>query len=335
MSDTTIDFFPASLADAVGPHFARAMRYSLATATSASSAIAAAAVAGKSVTLSASEADHAIVSVALRATALRWSGRLPVFRVDDAAKTVSPSNGTGAIGIDPCGPIWGRSDPQSVLALLACGRAIRVGGGVVLGGADPTPTPPPGPSTTADQKSAYQAGYVRGQSDAASGVPALPPAGTVPPSLQASYAAGYLAGYASVTSPVVTGGGGEKLGVAPAIVVGGIAAAVLLVGGAGYLIGSYSEQAKGEAVKWDAEKVLAIRRAEIAADLALQRWRLEAETGTKFDPSPLEIGAADDVKTLAAQEKSSRWFGFGLAALAGAAVAGAVVYGAPAVGLKV
>lgn len=333
MASAVLDFFPASFAEALGAHLlpSKFARVRLDAASSAHAKVAAAVAAGSSVMLTADEADAQAAMLALRATALRHGGRLPLCRVDAIAAKVSPFDGTGAIGLDPCGPILGRVDAQSVAAILACTGAIRQArAGATFGAAAPElpPVPVDPPGSSGDAKAAYRAGYLRGQSDRASGSPPMPPVGTVPPALQDSYALGYAQGYASVPmggDPVVVTPG-EKLGVAPAVIGGAIVAGVVLVGAAGYLIGSYKEEANGRAVQWQAEQAIAIRRAEIAADLALERWRMEVDTGKKLDPSPLEVGAASDVAELAKQETGSRWLGLGLGAGLGALAAGAVWY---------
>jgi hypothetical protein len=121
-----------------------------------------------------------------------------------------------------------------------------------------------------------------------------------------------------VPPPLVIGTPGEKFGLGPAVIAGGVAAAVLLVGGAGYLIGAYREEAKGQAVRWQAQQTIALRRAQLSADLALERWRMEVQSGMHLQPSPLEEGAANDIKELAKSESGSRWGEFGIAAALGA-----------------
>lgn len=298
---------------------------------------------GSDLILSRLEADALGIWFAAQATALRNclpGPRLPVFPIDPKAleaaekqgAIVSPLSGAGAIGLDPDGPIRGMSDATSRSLIMCCRGAIRElgpgGGGVAVGGAAPEPpAPPPGidpktidPTLPTSAKSAYAFGGSKGYADGYGGAPYQPAASApigMAGELRAQWEAGYTNGYKMGSTdraagklpapPVVIGGGGAGFAGVP-LVVGAIAGAVVLVGGAIYLgvqYGKNAEAAKAEAVKYKSAAIM--HATDRAAELSLDRFRIYEKTGKLPDASPLEKGAADGVANLGKAETSHAW----------------------------
>ncbi len=122
--------------------------------------------------------------------------------------------------------------------------------------------------------------------------------------------------------PIVVDPGAEKLGIAPAVVVG-IAAGALIVGAVtGWFISS-------SRAAMDAAAAVEINDANIALKLERERMELEAKTGKPITPSPLVLGAAERIKDGAKIESTSRLTVFGIGAGVGVAALLAIHYGAP------
>lgn len=124
-----------------------------------------------------------------------------------------------------------------------------------------------------------------------------------------------------IAGPPIESGGSAELGIAPAVVAGIVAASVLVVGGA-YAIGRYTSS---ERAAMDAKQAIEIHDADTASQLAIKRMRLEAATGTKIEPSPIEIAAAKRIEGGASKESTRGWAYFGV----GTAIGAGAVVGAP------
>jgi hypothetical protein len=270
-------FFHASndLAFGVGG-VARFLRFDPAAAASAGAKLAAGAAAGA--VLTGAERRAWAISLAVKATALRFSGKLPVYVIDRQAgeiadaqnAIVDPTKGQSCVGLDPFGPILGTSDASSMRALQAVRGAIRS----------------------------------LGERTAA-------PGGNLPP---------FPVGF---PMPPIDFSQGEQLGIAPAI--GAALGAGLLVGLSMALI---ADRVLGdpEAVsRYESRTAIANHAADVAADAAIARHKLEHVQGRKIDPSPIEVSAGKAIEAAAATETKAGWMSFALGgAVIGVAGGGAL-----------
>jgi hypothetical protein len=267
---------PAAVAFGVGG-VARFLRFDPAAAASAGAKLAAGAAAGA--VLTGAERRAWAISLAVKATALRFSGKLPVYVIDRQAgeiadaqnAIVDPTKGQSCVGLDPFGPIFGTSDASSMRALQAVRGAIRS-----LGGERGASTAPSLPIPT---------------------IPGFPP---------------------------IDFSQGEQLGIAPAI--GAALGAGLLVGLSMALI---ADRVLGdpEAVsRYESRTAIANHAADVAADAAIARHRLEHVQGRKIDPSPIEVSAGKAIEAAAATETKAGWMSFAIGGLAVGAVGGGALY---------